>query len=118
MTNLLAQHWMSLEKAAAKVRRDKTSLRGPIMRGEIHARDNNGKKTNKVVLGKTHVLFSDVVRWSNSARRVNRKRQAVQYSKVPTPPSEAVMVVEKNGTRLTITLPTSEAKTFVESFFN
>jgi len=118
MPDLLDEHWMPLEKAAAKVGRDKTSLRGPIMRGEIHARDNDGKTTRKVTLGKTNVMFSDVVRWSNSAPRLNRKREAVQYSKVPTPPSKAVMVVEKNGTRLTITLPTSEAKTFVESFFN
>jgi len=118
MPDLLDEQWLPFEKAAAKVGRHKTSLREPVARGEIQARDENGKATQKVVTGKTSVMFSDVVRWSNSAPRRNRQAKAVQYSKVTTPPTEAVLVFEKDGSKLTMTLPTSEAETFLKSFFN
>lgn len=118
MPNLLDEHWLLLEEAAAKVGRDKTSLRGPIIRGEIHARDMDGNTTTLVRSGRTQVMFSDVVKWSEGAVRLNRKRSVVQYSKDTTPPTEAVVVVEKDGAKVTLTLPTSEAKTIFDSLFN
>ena len=118
MSELPNNEWIPLEEAAAKVGRDKTSLRGPILRLEIRARDMDGNATTKVVRNATQVMFSDVIKWSDGAARRYRTPQKVQYSKDTTPPTEAVVVVEKDGAKVTLTLPTSEAKTIFDSLFN
>ena len=118
MSKALPGDYVSLEKAAAEVGRDRTSLRGPIMRGEIKARDMDGNPTKKVRRKGTQVLLADVVRWSEGAVRRFRVPLDVKYSADTTPPTEAVVVVEKDGAKVTLTLPTSEAKTIFDSLFN
>ena len=88
------------------------------MRGEIRARDMDGNATKKVRRKGTQVLLADVVRWSERAVRRFRVPLDVKYSADTTPPTEAVVVVEKDGAKVTLTLPTSEAKTIFDSLFN